>query len=48
MLDDLVKVGERNKVKPDRKELRKKEKLLKFTLKLRLPANSGTTKAISQ
>ena len=33
MLSDLVKVGERNNVKADRKELAKKEKLFKVHIK---------------
>jgi carboxyl-terminal processing protease len=36
MLNDLVKVGERNKVKPDNKELRKKEKLIKVHMKAQI------------
>jgi carboxyl-terminal processing protease len=36
MLADLVKVGERNKVKPDRKELAKKEKLFKVHIKAQI------------
>jgi carboxyl-terminal processing protease len=36
MLEDLVKVGERNKVKADRKELRKKEKLFKVHIKAQI------------
>jgi carboxyl-terminal processing protease len=36
MLNDLVKVGERNKVKPDNKELKKKEKLIKVHLKAQI------------
>ncbi len=36
MLEDLVQVGERNKVKADRKELRKKEKLLKVHIKAQI------------
>ena len=36
MLADLVKVGERNKVKADRKELAKKEKLFKVHIKAQI------------
>ncbi len=36
MLTDLVQVGERNKVKPDRKELAKKEKLFKVHIKAQI------------
>jgi carboxyl-terminal processing protease len=36
MLSDLVKVGERNKVRPDNKELTKKEKLFKVHLKAQI------------
>jgi len=36
MLTDLVKVGERNKVKADRKELAKKEKLFKVHIKAQI------------
>ena len=36
MLDGLVKVGERNKVKPDRKELRLKKKLFQVHIKAQI------------
>jgi carboxyl-terminal processing protease len=36
MLADLVKVGERNKVKPDRKELSKKKKLFQIHIKAQI------------
>jgi carboxyl-terminal processing protease len=36
MLNELIKVGERNKVKPDNKELRKKEKLIKVHMKAQI------------
>ncbi|WP_276367255.1 S41 family peptidase [Chryseolinea sp. H1M3-3] len=36
MLEELVQVGERNKVKADRKELRKKEKLFKVHIKAQI------------
>ena len=36
MLADLVNVGERNKVKPDKRELIKKEKLFKIHIKAQI------------
>jgi carboxyl-terminal processing protease len=36
MLNDLVKVGERNKVKPDRQELREKKKLFQVHVKAQI------------
>ena len=36
MLDDLVKTGERNNIKPDYRELRSKKKLFKVHVKARI------------
>ena len=36
MLNDLVKVGQRNKVKPDPKELNKKKELFKIHVKAQI------------
>jgi carboxyl-terminal processing protease len=36
MLNDLVHVGERNKVKPDPKEVREKKKLFKIHIKAQI------------
>jgi carboxyl-terminal processing protease len=52
MLSDLVRVGERNKVKPDRRELERKKKLFQVHVKAQIArklwGNSGFFPVINE